>query len=284
MADHIRSHCDALDGSRKRPGSEAKHHEDRSPSTETHLHDSGTTHAEGGQTSPQTSHARHDDDNDDDGHYSTTASLHHQQHHADDSAPNALRSIPTAAGPDAPPAAPVEPSTSFTEVPDHVYDVFSPRRKLAIVMLMSFCAFLAPVSSTTVLSATPEVAAEFGTSGSVVDVSNALYLLAMGVSPIVWGPFSEVWGRKVVSFLFLVWSMFCFGPAWTPGKACGKVIFFGRHCSRIASSGRAFCGTVTGGGREQRSQGWVFVELFPLGKCPVAAMWHFWQTGTWYLR
>lgn len=98
------------------------------------------------------------------------------------------------------PDAPLEHYTSFTEVPDSVYNKFSSRRKLVIVVLLSFCSFLAPVSSTTVLSATPEVAAEFHTTGSIVDLTNALYMLFMGISPIVWGPFSEVWGRKTVSW------------------------------------------------------------------------------------
>lgn len=94
---------------------------------------------------------------------------------------------------------PVEHYTSFVEVPDSVYDRIPARRKLVIVALLSYCAFLAPISSTTVLSAVPEVAAELRTTGAIVNVSNALYMLFMGISPIVWGPVSEVWGRKSVS-------------------------------------------------------------------------------------
>lgn len=122
-----------------------------------------------------------DDDDDDDG---------------DPSPPVTRISTNVSLGPDNP----VEHYTSFVEVPDSVYDRIPARRKLVIVALLSYCAFLAPISSTTVLSATPEVAAEFRTTGSVVDVTNALYMLFMGISPIVWGPFSEVWGRKVVSW------------------------------------------------------------------------------------
>lgn len=100
---------------------------------------------------------------------------------------------------------PVEHYTSFVEVPDSVYDRIPPHRKLVIVALLSYCAFLAPISSTTVLSAVPEVAATFKTNGSIIGLSNALYMLFMGFSPIVWGPFSEVWGRKSVSLK----SLFC---------------------------------------------------------------------------
>lgn len=116
-------------------------------------------------------------------------------HHRDTTPPVTRISTNVSLGPDNP----VEHYTSFVEVPDSVYDQFSGHRKTVIVTLLSYCAFLAPISSTTVLSATPEVAAEFHTSGSIVNVTNALYMLFMGISPIFWGPFSEVWGRKHVS-------------------------------------------------------------------------------------
>jgi hypothetical protein len=81
---------------------------------------------------------------------------------------------------------------------DEVYNRFSARRKMIIVAAMSFCSFLAPVSSTTVLSAVPEVAATFDTDGSVINISNALYMLFMGISPCFYGPYSNIYGRKWV--------------------------------------------------------------------------------------
>lgn len=114
-------------------------------------------------------------------------------------APVARISTNVSLGPDNP----VEHYTSFVEVPDSVYDRIPPHRKLVIVALLSYCSFLAPISSTTVLSAVPEVAATFHTTGSIINLSNAMYMLFMGLSPIVWGPFSEVWGRKLVSWIAL---------------------------------------------------------------------------------
>lgn len=93
---------------------------------------------------------------------------------------------------------PAAQAPAADETPDEYYDRFPRHRKVVMVAVLSFCAFLAPVSSTAVLSAVPEVAAEYGTSGSVVDVSNALYMLFMGLSPIVWGPLSQVYGRRLV--------------------------------------------------------------------------------------
>ncbi|CAK7224312.1 hypothetical protein SBRCBS47491_005506 [Sporothrix bragantina] len=123
----------------------------------------------------------------------------------------------SSAGPDAPAA---EPWSSYIEIPDEFYDRLTPRRKLAIVSLLSFCSLLSPISSTAVLPAVPDVSAEFHTTGSIVDISNALYLLFMGLSPTVWGPLSEVYGRRwitiITSFLFFCCTL---GTALAPNLA-----------------------------------------------------------------
>ena len=86
----------------------------------------------------------------------------------------------------------------FREVDAEHYLRFSPARKIVIVAVLSFCSFLAPVSSTAILSGIPEVAKTFDTTGSIINASNAIYLAFMGVSAPFWGPFSQVWGRRPV--------------------------------------------------------------------------------------
>ncbi|KAI0456982.1 major facilitator superfamily domain-containing protein [Xylaria acuta] len=88
--------------------------------------------------------------------------------------------------------APIQPIDSVIEIPDEFYDRLPSHRKTIILILISFSAFLSPVSSTSVLAATPEVAREYSTTGSIVNLVNALYLLFMGLSPIVWGPLSQI--------------------------------------------------------------------------------------------
>jgi hypothetical protein len=95
--------------------------------------------------------------------------------------------------------APMEHTSSYIEVPDEVYDRLPHSRKLVIVALLSYCGLLAPISSTTVLSAVPEVAATYNTTGDIINLSNALYMLFMGFSPCFWGPLSQVYGRRIVS-------------------------------------------------------------------------------------
>lgn len=50
----------------------------------------------------------------------------------------------------------------------------------------------ATFSSTSLFPAAPEIAAEFGTSTEVVNISDAGILLAMGFASFIWGPVSTV--------------------------------------------------------------------------------------------
>ena len=103
---------------------------------------------------------------------------------------------------------------------DVIYSKFSNSRKLVIVAVVSFCSFLAPISSTTVLSAVPEVAATFNTDGSIINVSNALYMLFMGLSPCFYGPYGNIYGRKWVSVTSAaLFTAFSIGTALAPNLA-----------------------------------------------------------------
>ncbi|KAJ6115857.1 hypothetical protein N7523_006274 [Penicillium sp. IBT 18751x] len=108
-------------------------------------------------------------------------------------------------------------ANDFHEVDAEQYLRFSPTRKIVIVFVLSFCSFLAPISSTSILSGIPEVAKTYNTTGSVINASNALYLAFMGVSAPFWGPFSQVWGRRPIflasAFLFFAFSI---GTALAP--------------------------------------------------------------------
>jgi hypothetical protein len=100
--------------------------------------------------------------------------------------------------------APIQHYSSYVEVPDEVYDRLPPHRKIIIVTLLSFCSFLAPISSTTVLAAVPEVAHTYNSTGTIINLSNALYMLFMGVSPCFWGPLSQVYGRRIVRLILSI--------------------------------------------------------------------------------
>ncbi|KAJ6567123.1 major facilitator superfamily domain-containing protein [Mycena capillaripes] len=123
-----------------------------------------------------------------------------------------LHPTPSHVSQDIPMVAPPVPASD-----DSIYDRIPPHRKLIIVGVISFCGLLAPMSSTTVLSAIPEVASTFNTTGSIISLSNAIYLVFMGISPCFWAPISQVYGRRLISvtsaFLFFACSI---GTALSP--------------------------------------------------------------------
>lgn len=121
--------------------------------------------------------------------------------------------IRTSAGPAAPALAtclshshdaPLAAYISHPAIDDSIYDRLTPSRKYIIVALVSYCSFLSPMGSTTILSAIPEVASEYNTTGTVINISSALYMLFMGISPCFWGPASQIFGRRWVSFVVLL--------------------------------------------------------------------------------
>lgn len=84
------------------------------------------------------------------------------------------------------------------ESPVDEFDRFSSRRKLVMVVVIAWTGLLSPMASTSVLSAIPNVASTYNTSGSVIGLSNALYLVFMALSPCFWGPWCQTIGRRMV--------------------------------------------------------------------------------------
>lgn len=100
---------------------------------------------------------------------------------------------------------------------DNVYDRFSRGQKRVFVAILSFCAILSPISSMGSLTAVPEIADAFGTTGSVINISNGLYTAAMGLSAFLWGALSTLSGRRIVLLASVVsFFLFSLGTALSP--------------------------------------------------------------------
>ncbi|KAJ5088337.1 Major facilitator superfamily domain general substrate transporter [Penicillium angulare] len=69
-------------------------------------------------------------------------------------------------------------------------------RKCLILFVVSWMTLAVTFSSTSLLPATPEIAEEFSTTSEILDVINAGVLIAMGFSSFIWGPITNVFGRK----------------------------------------------------------------------------------------
>ncbi|KAG9675562.1 MFS general substrate transporter, partial [Aureobasidium melanogenum] len=112
------------------------------------------------------------------------------------------------------------PHIPYRESGDEVYDKFTHTKKICVVSVLAFCSFLAPMASTTILAAVPEVAATYNTTGTLINASNALYMLFMGLSPMFWGPIGQVYGRRWTQLLSAIFfAGFSVGTALAPNLA-----------------------------------------------------------------
>ncbi|KAF2439353.1 synaptic vesicle transporter [Karstenula rhodostoma CBS 690.94] len=89
--------------------------------------------------------------------------------------------------------------------------------KCMIVFVTSWAALAACFSSTSLLSATTEIAADLGGTREAVSLSTGGVLLAMGISPLIWSPIAAVIGRRLAyNICLLVLFGFTIGAALAP--------------------------------------------------------------------
>ena len=69
-------------------------------------------------------------------------------------------------------------------------------RKYIIVFITSWMTLVVAYSTTSLLPATPEIATEFSSAVEIINVTNAGVLIAMGLSSFIWGPTTEIIGRR----------------------------------------------------------------------------------------
>ncbi|KAF2717973.1 MFS general substrate transporter [Polychaeton citri CBS 116435] len=109
---------------------------------------------------------------------------------------------------------------AYFERGDEIYSRFSRSRKIVIVAMLSYCSFLAPMSSTAILSASVEVVETYSTTGSIFGISNAMYMLFMGINPLFYGPLGQIYGRKwPLVFSAVTFTAFSAATAVAPNLA-----------------------------------------------------------------
>ncbi|EED22809.1 MFS multidrug transporter, putative [Talaromyces stipitatus ATCC 10500] len=86
---------------------------------------------------------------------------------------------------------------------------FPVARKWTITMLLSFLTIWVTFSTSVFSQATRITAAEFGVSDEVMILATSLPLFGFALGPLLWGPFSELFGRKRPLFFgFFVFIIF----------------------------------------------------------------------------
>ncbi|KAJ5489478.1 hypothetical protein N7539_004368 [Penicillium diatomitis] len=69
-------------------------------------------------------------------------------------------------------------------------------RKCLILFVVSWMTLLVTFSSTSLLTAIPEIANDLSTTREILNIVNAGVLIAMGFSSFIWGPISQIVGRR----------------------------------------------------------------------------------------
>jgi len=71
-------------------------------------------------------------------------------------------------------------------------------RSRNLTIFATLLSMIAPFSINTYLPSFPDIEAEFGISRAILTQSLAVYLLAFGISTLVWGPVADRFGRRLV--------------------------------------------------------------------------------------
>ncbi|KAM3476965.1 hypothetical protein MY8738_006659 [Beauveria namnaoensis] len=157
----------------------------------------------------------------------------------------------------------------FYEDGEEIYSKFSSGRKRIIVAVLGFGAFVALVSSTSVLPAVPEITESLHTTDTIVEISNAIYIALTGVGCVVWGPMSQLYGRRII--IQYACAFFCcmsLGTALSPNLSA---FFIFRALSAIGGSALTILGNVIISGLVVQFASWRIIYWVQLG-CAIATM------------
>lgn len=122
---------------------------------------------------------------------------------------------------------------------EQFYARLSPSRKRIIVFIVSISCLVSPLSSLAFLPAISEIAAQFDTSATVINISSAAYCVVMAVSPCLMGPLGDIYGRRVI---FLTCLTFYTATSVCVAVSQNLSMFFVFRCL-TALSGTAFFAT-----------------------------------------
>ncbi|GMM32705.1 hypothetical protein DASC09_000300 [Saccharomycopsis crataegensis] len=77
-------------------------------------------------------------------------------------------------------------------------------RRTAILVLSALSGFLSPLSNVSFLPAVSYIAKDFHTTGTIINITNAVYMVFMSTSPCIFSPLSDIYGRRPVFLACLV--------------------------------------------------------------------------------
>ncbi|CRJ96273.1 hypothetical protein BN1708_002124 [Verticillium longisporum] len=115
-----------------------------------------------------------------------------------------------------------------------VYSRFSKTQKRSTTYTTAIGGLLASMSTTSVFAAVPEITSAFDTTPTAINISNAIYLVVMGLAACFWGPLSDVFGRRTAYILStLLFFASSIGTALSPSL---PAFFFFRSLTAAQST------------------------------------------------
>ncbi|GEM11038.1 MFS transporter [Rhodotorula toruloides] len=159
-----------------------------------------------------------------------------------------------------------EQGEAVEETEEHanrMYARFSPRRKRAIVGIVAYAALLAPFSSSSFLPSIPQITEDLHTSATIINVTVAIFILCIGIFPLVWAPYSGIYGRKPIYVISLpIFALGCLGTALSKSLAA---LIVTRIIQALGSSPVLSVGAGTIGDLYPKHERGTAMGLFYLG-------------------
>lgn len=93
----------------------------------------------------------------------------------------------------------------------------SERKKKCLVAIVSFAALLAPFSSSCFLPSIPAIDEALHTTATILDATVSIFLVVIGISPLLWAPYAGLYGRRPIYLLSLpIFTLGSMGVALSP--------------------------------------------------------------------
>ncbi|KAI1642548.1 MFS general substrate transporter [Daldinia loculata] len=147
--------------------------------------------------------------------------------------------------------------------PEEPYSIFDKQQKALIVLVVSTAATFSGFASNIYFPALPTIAHDLKISIELVNLTVTSYLIFQGLAPSLWGPISDVKGRKIAYvFTFLVFLGACIGLAVTKSYATLIVL---RCLQSTGSASTIAIGSGVIGDITTRAERGGFMGIFQAG-------------------
>ncbi|KAF1844623.1 MFS general substrate transporter [Cucurbitaria berberidis CBS 394.84] len=153
-------------------------------------------------------------------------------------------------------------SEGEVEVP---YSIYTSKEKWLIVAMVALAGFYSPLPANIYFPAIPTIARAFHKSNDAINQTVTIYLVFQGISPMLWGPISDRYGRRLVYLVCLsILVASSIGMALCPTDRFWLLLFLRCFQSGGSASTIALGAGVIGDISTSRERGGYF-GMFNLG-------------------